>query len=283
MISGPRASARLALLCACIGINAPTYAGTSCDKPVDVDPTKLMQALELAEQTRQTLLQHNATTAIMARVGQDLSRYGLRYSHLGLVYQTKPGHFAVLHELNECGSDKSGLYREGLGNFFLDDVHAFEALILLPPAALQPKIQQLLQSELALSSHHSHYNMLAYPFDDTYQNSNQWGLELLSHILSPTKLNGRPAVQQWLKQQQYQPGVIEVDPLSRMGAAVFRANVSFTEHPLKQRLNGSYEVVTVESVDAFLQKQWPQMQRLVLQLPASQPGVQAGVQAAKTR
>lgn len=283
MINGTGVKSRLALWCACLCINASAYAGTSCDKAVDVDPTKLMQALELAEQTRQTLLQHNATTAIMARVGQDLSRYGLRYSHLGLVYQTKPGHFAVLHELNECGSDKSGLYREGLGNFFLDDVHAFEALILLPPTALQPKIQQLLQSELALSSHHSHYNMLAYPFDDTYQNSNQWGLELLSHILSPAKLNGRPAVQKWLKQQQYQPGVIEVDPLSRMGAAVFRANVSFTEHPLKQRLNGSYEVVTVESVDAFLQKQWPQMQRLVLQLPASQPGVQTGVQAAKTR
>ncbi len=243
----------------------PLYAGTACNENVEIEPAELMQALELAEQSRQTLLQQGATVAIIARVGQDLSKYGLRYSHLGLVYQTAPGQFIILHELNECGSDKSGLYKEGLGNFFLDDVFAFEALLLIPPPELQPKILQLLQSEQALQAHHGHYNMLAYPFDETYQNSNQWGLELLSHVLSAKPLTSRKAVQQWLQQQQYQPGEIEVGPLSRIGASLFRANVSFTEHPLKQRLSGSYQVVTVESVDAFLQKQWPAMRRIVLQ------------------
>ncbi len=75
-----------------------------------------------------------------------------------------------------------------MGNFLLDDVFAFEILLLLPPAAVQPKLQQLLQSEQALQAHHPAYNMLAYPFDLTYQNSNQWGLELLATLLSPTAL-----------------------------------------------------------------------------------------------
>lgn len=248
-------------------------AGKSCGEST-VDATELMQALELAEQTRQVMLKTGASTAIIARVGQDLSGYGLRYSHLGMLYQTQPGQFSVLHELNECGSDQSGLYREGLGNFFLDDVFAFEVLILIPPAEAQPKIQQLLQSETAIQAHHSKYNMLAYPFDLTYQNSNQWGLELLSHVLSPTALPNRKAVQQWLQQQKYQPGVIEVGPLSRIGATVFRSNVSFTEHPLKQRLSGAYQVVTVESVDSFLQQQWPTMQRQVLKLASAEPKTQ---------
>lgn len=241
------------------------HAGKSCGEST-LEPKELMQALELAEQTRQALLKAGAMNAIIARVGQDLSEYGLRYSHLGMVYQTEPGQFSVLHELNECGSDQSGLYREGLGNFFLDDVFAFEVLILIPPATAQAKIQPLLLSEKALQAHHATYNMLAYPFDLTYQNSNQWGLELLSHVLSPTALPNRKAVQQWLQQKSYQPGVIEVGPLSRIGASVFRANVSFTEHPLKQRLSGAYQVVTVESVDSFLQQQWPDMQRQVLKL-----------------
>lgn len=244
-------------------------AGQSCGQS-ELDATELMQALELAEQTRQRLHQASASSAIIARVGQDLSGYGLRYSHLGLVYQTSPGQYQVLHELNECGTARSGLYREGLANFLLDDVFAFEMLLLLPPPAVQPKLQQLLQSEQALQAHHPVYNMLAYPFDLTYQNSNQWGLELLATLLSPTVLANRQAVQHWLQQQQYQPGVIEVDPLSRLGASMFRANVSFTEHPLKQRLQGRYQVVTVESVQAFLQQQWPELQAEVLKLPPMQ-------------
>ncbi len=65
--------------------------------------------------------------------------------------------------------------------------------------------------------------------------------------------------------------MIEVDPLSRLGASVFRANVSFTEHPLSQRLKGRYQVVTVESVQAFLQQQWPELQPEVLKLPPMRP------------
>lgn len=277
-------------------------AGKGC-APGEIEPAELMQALELAELTRQTLAKANAQSAIIARVGQDLSSYGLRYSHLGIVYQTHSTtpsaadaknaspdsatapvsdtaaktansalnlvQYKVLHELNECGSDRSGLYREGLGNFFLDDVFAFEVLILIPPPPQQALLASALQGPHALAMHHANYNMLAYPFDTTYQNSNQWGLELLSMVMQPSEVTDRKSAQRFLQQRGYKPGEIEVDPLSRLGASMFRANVSFTEHPLKQRLNGRYQVVTVESVDAFLQQQWPQTQRMVLRLPAS--------------
>lgn len=277
-------------------------AGKGC-APGEIEPAELMQALELAELTRQTLAKANAQSAIIARVGQDLSSYGLRYSHLGIVYQTHSAtpstadakdaspasatvpvsdtaaktanpalnlaQYKVLHELNECGSDRSGLYREGLGNFFLDDVFAFEVLILIPPPPQQALLASALQGPHALAMHHANYNMLAYPFDTTYQNSNQWGLELLSMVMQPSEVTDRKSAQRFLQQRGYKPGEIEVDPLSRLGASMFRANVSFTEHPLKQRLNGRYQVVTVESVDAFLQQQWPQTQRMVLRLPAS--------------
>ncbi len=243
-----------------------SYAGQSCGES-ELDPQELANALEIAEKTRQYLVSQNAQTAIIARVGQDLKKYGLRYSHLGLVYQDKPGHYTVLHELNECGSDRSGLYEEGLGNFFLDDVFAFEVLVMIPPTDLQQGLNTAILNKNALKVHFPEYNMLAYPFSDNYQNSNQWGLELIAHVLHKEQSLDRAELQKWLEAANFQPGVISVDPLSRMGASAFRANVTFTDHPLKQRLNGEYQVVTVESVQQFLQQKYPSLTQKVLTLP----------------
>ena len=33
----------------------------------------------------------------------------------------------------DCGSDRSDLWHEGLGNFFLDDMFSYDTLILVPP------------------------------------------------------------------------------------------------------------------------------------------------------
>lgn len=254
-------TAGVLLLC-----SACSFAGQSCGES-ELEPQELANALELAEKTRQYLLSQQAQTAIIARVGQDLAKYGLRYSHLGMVYQDKPGHFTVLHELNECGSDRSGLYEEGLGNFFLDDVYAFEVLVIIPPTALQAQLNNAILNKNALKIHFPEYNMLAYPFSDKYQNSNQWGLELIAHVLHQQQSLDRADLQTWLADQNYKPGEISVDPLSRMGASAFRANVTFTDHPLKQRLNGKYQVVTVESVQQFLQQKYPNLTEQVLRLP----------------
>lgn len=246
-----------------LSLSGFAQAGQGCGDS-EVEPLELMNALELALKTQNALQQAQAETAIIARVGQDLSKFGLRYSHLGLVQKEADGRYTVLHELNECGSERSDLYVEGLGNFFLDDVLAFEVLILLPPPAVQQKLAGLMRGPLARQMHHKNYSMLAYVFDTEYQNSNQWGLELMAHALSDSPLTDRKSVQHWLKQQSFQPGVIEVGPLKRLGASVFKANVSFDDHPLKHRLKGQYQVVTVESVEQFLLQQQPTTQRMVL-------------------
>lgn len=244
-------------------LSAAVQAGQSCEGS-EIEPLELMNSLELALKTQTALQQAGAETAVIARVGQDLSQYGLRYSHLGLAQKQSDGRYTVLHELNECGSEQSDLYVEGLGNFFLDDVHVFEVLILLPPTQVQQKLNTLMQGDDARKIHHKNYSMLSYAFATDYQNSNQWGLELLAHALSEKPLSDRASVQQWLKQQSYQPGTIKVDPLKRLGASVFKANVSFDDHPLKNRLKGQYQVVTVESVEQFLLQQQPKTKRMVL-------------------
>jgi hypothetical protein len=83
-----------------------------------------------------------AQVVVLARAGQDLGKYGLRWSHLGWAYRdTSAGRpvWRVVHKLNHCGSDTGALYRQGLGEFFLDDLHEYAAAVAIPTAEVQAR------------------------------------------------------------------------------------------------------------------------------------------------
>ena len=88
---------------------------------------------------------------VLARAGQDLSKYGLRYSHLGFAYRQPDrdgGHvWRVLHKLNQCGTAESAIYRQGLGEFFLDDLWRFEAAWVVPTPEVQARLLAVLIDE----------------------------------------------------------------------------------------------------------------------------------------
>ena len=126
-----RAGTRLftaAALVTALTVAAPAQAGRSCeDKPPTVD--SLRRSLALAVNTADALDATGAQVVVLARAGQDLRRYGLRWSHLGFAYKasaigadgTNRPVWRVVHKLNTCGSDSGRLYRQGLGDFFSDD------------------------------------------------------------------------------------------------------------------------------------------------------------------
>ncbi|MBI3285322.1 MAG: DUF2145 domain-containing protein [Burkholderiales bacterium] len=244
-----------------------SYAGRACEEP-QLDPNKLMQELELAQKTKLRLDQSQAEVAIIARVGQDLSKYHLRYSHLGLVRRQTDGRWNVLHELNQCGTAESELFDEGLGNFFMDDPFALETLILIPAPAVQAKLRAVLESGQARQLHQKRYNMLAYAYSTAYQNSNQWGLEVLAAALAgDVSIAGREQAQAWLKLASYQPTTLQIPAMTRLGARVLRANVSFDDHPMDRRMAGQIATVTVESVASFLLAREPATAQIVLSYP----------------
>ena len=59
------------------------HAGTPCE-PKKTDVATFVKAMKLAERTLAALDKSGAQVALIARVGQDLSKYGLRYSHMGV-------------------------------------------------------------------------------------------------------------------------------------------------------------------------------------------------------
>jgi len=240
----------LALLLACCAL---ARAGQQCeDKPMSVDDVR--KSMDLAQHSMDALEASGAQLALIARAGQNLSRYNVRYSHVGLVWRDHPeGRWTVVHLLNECGTADSNLYNEGLGNFFLTDLYQFDAEILIPAPAVQQKMAQLLASRTPLRMHESSYNMLAYAFSTRYQNSNQWVLEMLAAAsAAPGAVETRDEAQRWLKQAGFMPGTVHIDAATRLGARMFRANVAFDDHPFGQRMAGQIDTITVDSVDRFL-------------------------------
>lgn len=227
-------------------------AGQACEeKTLTVEDTR--RAFGLALKVREALDATDAEVVLLGRVGQDLSSYGLRYSHAGIVWREHlSGSWLAVHLLNECGSSHSTLYNQGLANFFGDDLFAWDALILIPSAEVQKRLLETLLGKAPLRMHQPHYNMLAYPFSTQYQNSNQWVLEVLANALSSDRLSNRSDAQKWLKQARYQPSTLTIPPLTRLGARVFKANVVFDDHPFDRRMEGQIDTITVESISRFL-------------------------------
>lgn len=245
------------------------HAGQSCEQR-NPDPQRLMQGFELAQQVKQALDASNTELAIIARNGQDLSQYHLHYSHLGLIRKDVDGRWMILHELNQCGTAESALFKEGLANFFLDDPFRYEALILIPSAELQQKILVKLNSDTVKQLHESRYNMLAFPYSHRYQNSNQWALEVITAALAQdTVIQTREQAQTWLKLAGYQASTLEIPMMKRLGARLFRANIAFDDHPMGRRMAGQIDTVTVESVERFLKMRDPQLRQSVIMLPTS--------------
>jgi hypothetical protein len=225
---------------------APAVAGRPCeDAPLDVDTVR--QAMALAQRTSEKLARTSARVVVIARSGQDLDKWGVHWSHMAFAYRDDAGMWRVVHKLNHCNTPHSAVYRQGLGDFFLDRMYRYETAIVALRPDVQEKLLPLLSDDARITRWHvDRYNMLAYPWALEYQQSNQWLLETLAGVMEGESV-GRGQAQAWLKGQDYRPGVIRLDTLTRLGARMTRANVTFDDHPNDKRFAGRIETVTVDS------------------------------------
>ena len=235
---------------------APAWAGRNCEAQHPLKATTVERGLGLAERTLKALDASGAEVVVLARAGQDLSKYGVRYSHLGFAYQQPDGAgghvWRVLHKLNQCGTAVSAIYRQGLGEFFLDDLWRYEAAWVVPTPEVQARLINLLRDEpRAIQLHHKPYSMVSYAWGQTYQQSNQWAAETMAMALAGTEgspLVGREQAQAWMQLRGYQPAVLKIDALTRLGGRMTAANVAFDDHPSAKRFADHIETVTVDSV-----------------------------------
>jgi hypothetical protein len=231
---------------------ATAHAGRSCEAKAP-DAIAVQRAMTLAQHTAQALDASGAQVVVLARVGQDLHRYGLHYSHFGLAYRDG-GVWRVAHKLNQCGSARAAIYRQGLGEFFLDDMFEYEAGIVVPTPAAQAKLLPALTDNRRLAQLNTPaYSMVAYPWAQTYQQSNQWALETFAMAQDPAAAT-RERAQAWLRLHGYEPTTLHLSAFERLGARMTAANVAFDDHPNSKRFTDRIETVTVDSVFTWLQR-----------------------------
>jgi hypothetical protein len=244
------------LAAVCLAAAAFTaHAGRPCEqKPAEAQGVE--RGMNLAAATAKALDANGAQVLLLARAGQDLGKYGLKYSHLGFVYrETVDGRpvWRVMHKLNHCGTAEAALYRQGLGEFFLDNPHRYEAAFVPLAPDLQAKLLPVLRDNArAAALNEPRYNMVAYPWSTKYQQSNQWALETLAATASNSR--DRDSAQAWLVVKQYQPTVLKLGALTRLGARATAANVAFDDHPNEKRFSDRIETVTVDSMFDWLQR-----------------------------
>ncbi|WP_431098689.1 DUF2145 domain-containing protein [Polaromonas aquatica] len=247
----------LLLAAAVLAVAPAAHAGRSCEAR-KTTPQTVERGMTLAEKTLASLNASGDKVVVLARAGQDLGKYGVRYSHLGLAYQVPDGQggmtWRVVHKLNTCGTSESAVYRQGLGEFFLDDLWRYEAAWAAPSPEIQSKLLALLQDPGRMTAmHHKPYSIVSYAWGTRYQQSNQWAIETMAAAMEPG-VGGRQQAQAWLQFKGYEPTALRLGPLTRLGGRLTAANVAFDDHPNDKRFSDRIETVTVDSVFSWLQR-----------------------------
>ncbi len=122
----------------------------------------------------------------------------------------------------------------------------------MPVPTVQAQLLPVLKNDRrALTLQHRPYNMVSYAWGQSYQQSNQWAIETLA-LAADAAIEGREMAQAWLRLKAYEPSILNLGPLTRLGARMTRANVAFDDHPPQQRFADRIETVTVDSVFSWL-------------------------------
>lgn len=245
-----------ALLAGMLALAAlPCAAGGGCREHV-ATPGELASAAGSAQRVLVELEARDQPLALLARHGTDLSEHGLHYSHLGFVVRDHAdGRWTVVHLLNTCGSNDSGLYAQGLVNFFLDDLVSQDALLVWLEPEDSRRVLELLSGDGPRRLYDPDYNVIARHDSLRTQNSTAWALEILAAAgLSDAASADRRRAQAQLRAEGFQPSLIRIPYAQRVLGGLFSANADFSDHPVAARLAGRYLVVSVDSILAHLER-----------------------------
>ncbi|MDP3702480.1 MAG: DUF2145 domain-containing protein [Hylemonella sp.] len=259
------------VLVLCLAIaGSLALAGQTCgEKPPTVEGSA--KSASLSAQVLDELERQQLSFALIARVGVDLSEFGLHYSHVGVAWRDHPkGQWYTFHLLNRCGTGQSELVEQSLADFFNVELHSYRALVAAPTFPTQLKLQRAFFGPQARQLHEIEYNMISHPFSTKFQNSNQWVLEVMASALAPAgTISSRQTAQDWLRDKGYTPSVIPISLPRRAGARLFSPHVRFSDHSSEEFSAGRYAVVSVDSVLAFLRNQNPGLREIDLAVGAN--------------
>ncbi len=241
-----------ALLGLSLSVNI-AFAGRECTSRTP-SPAETAKAVTLAQEVVKALDASGVQLALIGRVGSDQTARGIRYTHVSFAMRDHPkGRWTMTHLLNVCGQGTSDLYDEGVGNFFLDEVFAFESKVIVPNPSAQAALKAALLGPQKRAMHEREYSVIANPWSTRFQNSNNWALELIAQAYAAEgEVRSRAQAQAWLKRAGFVPNTIRIGPGERAGSRLFVANVRYGDHPDTAWQEQRYEIASGDSVLDFV-------------------------------
>lgn len=234
-----------------LAISGVASAGQDCAGPLKFPRVAAAKAIRSAKETRLHLEKGPDTVVLLARMGQNLTQYGLTYSHAAYAVKQDDGVWVVVHSVNECGTATSSVVQQSLEEFFMGDFFRQQAGVWRLDTLVQERLKESLLGGSSTNFHNPNYNMAAYPFTLGYQNSNGWVLEVLATAINPS-LQTRAQAVTWLKERNYRPSVLQMNALQRMGAHAADEHITFDDQPSKERWANKVHVATVDSIIEFM-------------------------------
>lgn len=254
-----------------------------CDTGQPLTATQHDRALRFAATVKSELERSGASVALVARAGTDLARFGMRYSHAGIALRANPAApWSVRQLYYDCDESRPRLFDQGLTSFVIGAQRpdsGFLSVLLLPAEPAARLERAALDDRLALALLQPQYSANAYPWALTFQNCNQWVVELLAAAWAdpaadaawarPDKRDSldtatlRRRSQTWLREQAYEPAVFEVGwRVAMLAANLFVPWISEADHPAEDLNARRYRVTMPASIEAFVYARLPQVRRL---------------------
>lgn len=260
----------LAWACALAPLSA--WAGSLQGCQGQMEPGAVVQdrLIQVAAIVKNELDQSGHSMALVARSGLDLQRFKQRYSHAGVSLKASPNTpWSVRQLYYACDDGRPRIFDQGMAGFVLGankPAEGYLSIVLLPDTASAALEQAALDERQSLQLLGSTYSANAYAFGLRYQNCNQWLAELLASAWG-TFASGdasREEAQQWLREQDYAPTVLQVQSRLLMALADLLPWLHSDDHPQADLVESQFRVSMPESIASFVHARLPQATRIEL-------------------
>ena len=224
--------------------------------------------LSFAALIKQELDRSGATVALIARSGVDLSRFGLRYSHAGVILEASHNTAWSVRQLYyACDDERPRLYDQGLSGFLFgtDDPTIGYVSIVLPNGTEAATLERAARDDaLALRLLAASYSANAYPFSVSYQNCNQWVAELLATAWGALEDTPdlRERAQRWLARSGYEPAEVDVGSHWLAAVAPLVPFIHFDDHPPEDLYALRVRTSLPRAIESFVHKRLPSATRI---------------------
>jgi hypothetical protein len=239
-----------------------------CDRAAPADTRQQDRLLRFSALVKAELERSHTPSALVSRSGLDLARFDLRYSHAGIALRDGDTPWSVRQLYYACDERRPRLYDQGMAGFVMgmsDSAVGYVAIVSLPSAPAERLARSAADTPAALRLLGARYSANAYAFGETFQNCNQWVMELLAQAWGAPAEDGdaRGAAQRWLHAAGYAPHAFRLAPWW-MWASVLVPWVHHADHPGEDVAAGVYRVSMPVSIEGFVRTHVPGAERVEL-------------------